>query len=567
MVNFKLKKGIEDKKIQFVTRQTVGSFGFFNTFNSIGGSVNKWNYYVCHQYKRGDGWRPNSGFNSNTAHAAFVYQASTRLKFSIEYTFMHYLAQQAGGLTDQMFEKDPRQSIRTRNWFRVKWNLAAFSIDYKVNDRTAINIRNFGLIAQRDALGYLGSINRADPMKERDLLQDKYSNFGNETRLIHRYTVFKKNAVFLIGTRYYQGFTERKQGDGNSSSSADFYYLNPNNVEDSDFNFPSQNVAVFSENIFYPFANLSITPGLRFEHIYTSSKGHYNESYKDFAGNIIYQQKVEDNRANTRSFVLAGIGVGYKLSEKVDLYGNVSQNYRAINFNDMRVVNLNLVVDPNLKDESGFSSDLGVRGNIKRVFNYDVSLFLINYKNRIGSVLKVDSALFNVYRFRTNISDSRNYGIESFLELDIWRLIKGESAKTSFSVFTNVAWLDARYINSAQSAFENKIVELVPAVLAKTGVTFKTKNFKIAYQYAYTGEQFTDATNAVFTSNAVNGIIPEYNVMDLSVEYMYRRFTFAGGINNLGNSLYFTRRADGYPGPGIIPSDGRSFYLTLQIKI
>ena len=37
--------------------------------------------------------------------------------------------------------------------------------------------------------------------------------------------------------------------------------------------------------------------------------------------------------------------------------------------------------------------------------------------------------------------------------------------------------------------------------------------------------------------------------------------------NNLLDAAYFTRRATGYPGPGIIPSQGRSFYLTLGINL
>lgn len=567
IVNFRLKKGVKEKKFQFISRQTIGSFGFYNTFNSIGGTVKKINYYVFHQYKTGNGWRPNSNFDVHTAHSALTYQASERLSLTLEYTFMHYITKQPGGLTDKLFEEDPQQSIRNRNWFQVNWNLAALIFNYKLNDKTSINIRNFGLIAERDALGFLGAINRADPLTERNLLMDKYKNFGNETRLIHRYAVFNKNAVCVVGVRYYKGFTKRMQGDGNSSSSPDFYYLNPKEIDDSDYKFPSQNISLFTENIFYPIPKLSITPGIRYEHIYTASKGYYNESFKDFAGNVVFQQKTNEERSSTRSFILAGMGLGFKQSEKFELYGNISQNYRAINFNDMRIVNQNLKVDPNLKDENGYSADVGVRGNVKQVFNYDISIFLMSYKNRIGSVLKVDSALFNLYRFRTNISDSRNYGVESFVELDVWKLIRGTAAKASLSVFSNVALLDARYINSTQPAFENKKVELVPSLFMKTGVTFKREKFKITYQYAYTSEQFTDATNATFTSNAVNGIIPAYYVMDLSVEYSFKRLTFSSGINNLSNNMYFTRRADGYPGPGILPSDGRSMYFTLQVKI
>jgi Fe(3+) dicitrate transport protein len=55
--------------------------------------------------------------------------------------------------------------------------------------------------------------------------------------------------------------------------------------------------------------------------------------------------------------------------------------------------------------------------------------------------------------------------------------------------------------------------------------------------------------------------------MDFSSRYTYRWFTLETGVNNLLNEMYFTRRAAGYPGPGILPSDGRNFYVTLQAKI
>jgi Fe(3+) dicitrate transport protein len=298
----------------------------------------------------------------------------------------------------------------------------------------------------------------------------------------------------------------------------------------------------------------------------TDSK-YYKEQYEDLAGNIIYEEIIEDNRTNQRSFILGGIGFSYRCANNIELYGNISQNYRAINFNDMRVANPSLRVDPDLKDESGYGSDIGIRGDLHHFFNYDLSLFYMQYNERIGSVMMVDSVLFNTYRYRTNISDSRNYGIETFVEADLWKVFLKNKAKGSFSLFVNTAFIDARYVNSEEEAYENKKVELVPSILIKTGLTFKIKNFKSTFQYAYTGEQFTDATNAEYTSEAVNGIIPAYSVMDISLEYIYKRFTFSGSINNVANQMYFTRRADGYPGPGIIPSDGRGFYVTIQIKL
>ncbi|MNL59805.1 TonB dependent receptor [compost metagenome] len=63
------------------------------------------------------------------------------------------------------------------------------------------------------------------------------------------------------------------------------------------------------------------------------------------------------------------------------------------------------------------------------------------------------------------------------------------------------------------------------------------------------------------------GLIPAYKIMDVSLSYEWKRFRLEGSANNLTNEMYFTRRATGYPGPGILPSDGRGFYLTLQVKI
>jgi hypothetical protein len=36
---------------------------------------------------------------------------------------------------------------------------------------------------------------------------------------------------------------------------------------------------------------------------------------------------------------------------------------------------------------------------------------------------------------------------------------------------------------------------------------------------------------------------------------------------NFTNNSYFKRRATGYPGPGIIPSDTRTFYTTTRVCI
>jgi Fe(3+) dicitrate transport protein len=571
MINFKMKDGPDSQKIRATARETAGSWDFFNSFNSIGGKINKFRYFAFYEHKSGKGWRPNSEFNNNTAYASATVNLNDKLSIAFQYTYMDYLEHQPGGLTDVGFKTDPRQSIRQRNWFTVNWNLGAVLVDYTISPNLKLNSRFFGLTASRSALGVLDYINRADPGGPRNLWTDQYRNWGNETRLIYTYHNKTRPFTLLTGIRLYHGHTDRTQGLGNSKesgSSSDFDFDQAQASAYSAYAFPNFNTALFAENIFRVSDRFSIIPGIRYESIETRANGYYNMVNMDLAGNIIYSQRVDEKRSEGRSFVLGGIGLSYNRSASLQFYANLTQNYRAINFNDIRIINPNMQVDPALKDEKGYSADMGARGRVKDILSYDVSLFMIHYDNRIGNILRSDTANFNIYSYRTNVSQSRNVGMESFAEADIWKLIKGPQAKMRISIFSNLSLISARYIHSKEPAYENKRVELVPEIVFKSGITFKKNKFAATWQYSYTGKQFTDATNAEFTSNAINGIIPAYYVMDISAEYKINRtWALSSSINNLTDNRYYTRRADSYPGPGIVPADGRSFYLTLQVTL
>lgn len=562
LINFVMKEGNKTKKAEVTSRQTLGSYGFFNSFNSVGGTVakNKLNYYTFYQFKRGDDWRPNSHYEQHSAYAHLAYQLNNKIKITGQYTFMQYNAQQPGGLTDAAFEQNPAQSFRARNWFAVNWNLISLNVDYNINPNTRLNWRSYTLQGGRAAVGILSNITRPDNAGLRDVMLDKYNNFGSELRLIHQYQLLgQEKSTFLVGARAYRGLTLRQQGDGTAGSDADFKFFGaaPNS---SDYRFPGNNLAVFAENIFQINKRWSITPGIRAEHINTKADGHY------FKKNIfIASERIDELRANPRTFTLLGIGTSYRFNNGLEFYGNISQNYRSINFNDIRVVNVNARVDPNIKDENGYNADLGSRGNLWGWMYYDLSVFYLRYNDRIGSVFARDSN-YMPFRLRTNVADSRNIGVEFLVEGDVLKALKGSAAKYKLNLYTNISRIDARYINTQNTAIANKLVENVPPFLLRCGAAFGNHRFNISYQYSYQTKQYSEATNAEITPNAIDGAIPKFSVMDLSLSYNWRHFTVFTGINNLLNRSYFTRRADGYPGPGIIPSDRRNLYITLQVK-
>ncbi len=568
MINYRLKScNFTKDSLVVESSQTVGNNQFFNSYNSLTGKKGKFSFYTNFLYKGGNGWKKNSQFNSKNFYFTGTYKATKKFSITADYTHYYYLAQQPGGLTDAMFEDDPSQSIRDRNWFSVSWNLPSLTFDYKINPNLEFSSKFFGLVANRKALGFLGNIIRIDVLEKREMLIDNYLNIGNETKLVKRYTLNKNTNILVAGVRVFKGNTQKKQGLANDEFGPDFTYNNPKLLEGSDYLFPSLNTSFFAENMIYLTKKLSIIAGVRGEYISTDAQGYYRVINTDLAGNILTDETFDEEKNNDRQFVLFSLGGSYEVNPDFQFFANFSQNYRAINFNDLRITNANFRVDPNLQDETGYNADFGIRGMWKEILSYDVSLFYLKYNNRIGFSLKTDENLFNVYRFRSNISASRNIGIESLFQLNILKLAKVKKKRIALLGFVNMSFVDGRYIDSEEPAFENKKVEFIPNYILRTGLTFRKNTFSASYQFNYTSSQFTDATNSEFSSNAISGVIPSYWISDVSVSYGYKKFKGQLSIQNLLNQTYFNKRAVGYPGPGIIPAPPRTIYFTLSVSL
>jgi Fe(3+) dicitrate transport protein len=568
LVNFIMKEPVKNRKMEIQLRQTIGSFGFYNAFTSVSGTIKRFSYYSFFQYKKMDGWRPDSRLKSYTFYSNLNYRISKKKNIGFDYTNMDYLAQQPGGLTDAMFNENPRQANRERNWFDVNWNLFALYFNHEFDSSSAFNIRIFGLRAHRYAIGFRPNrVATIDNGSERDLLKGEFKNYGAEARYLKRYVMLRTPMVFLGGVRYYKGFNNSVQGLGSKGKDADFKFINTQNGILSDYDFPNDNVSVFAENILYINDYLSITPGLRYEYIHTRADGFYNTVQFDLAGNIINSTRTNEARDNARKFLIGGIGFSYKPTLPIEVYSNVSQNYRSITFSDMRITNPSQVIDPGLNDEHGYSLELGARSHGTKLVTYDLSGFLLNYNNRIGEVQYYDASN-RVLRLRTNVGRAVMTGVETYVESDLVNVLYRKPRKLSMVLFLNMAYIHSGYVSSLLPGIKGKQVEFVPDLNVKSGLRVGNKNLKGSLQVSYLSEQFTDATNAVDGGvSAVVGLIPAYYVMDASMSYQWRRLKIEMTLNNVTNNMFFTRRATGYPGPGIIPSDGRALFFTLGYRI
>lgn len=563
MLNYVIKNGSEiNKKFEFESINTAGSFGMINTFNSIGGTAGKMHYYGFFDHRNADGYRDNSRYKTNTGFATYSYQFTSKFKANIELLRFSMMSQQPGGLTDSLFKSDIKQSLRSRNWFNLEWLTAAATFDYKINEKNIFNLKLFGLKGDRNSVGYLGSINVKDTINpvtrqyaNRMVDIDKYRNYGAELRYLGNYRLGKMNNSITGAVRYYHGKIDRfKNGKGTTGVNADFSIVDP--AFPQDVNFATNNFAASIENIFRITNRFIVIPAFRYESISTTGNGRisYNTNGTE--------NRIKDDK-RSRSFVLLGFAAEYHLGG-TEIYGNYTQSYRPMQFADLAVNGTTDVVDPNLKDAHSYSIDLGYRGKVRNYLFFDGGVYYLNYDNRIGTLN------MGTYNFRTNVGNSISKGFEGIIEFNPMQAKWMGNKMGELALFASYSYTDASYdeFKSGTTTLNNKKVENAPEHILRSGITYLYKGFSLTTQLSYVSETFSDAGNTVIPSaNGTAGLIPSYSIVDLAATYRTGNYTFKTGLNNLTNEKYFTRRAGGYPGPGLMPSDARSFYVSFGLKL
>jgi len=202
----------------------------------------------------------------------------------------------------------------------------------------------------------------------------------------------------------------------------------------------------------------------------------------------------------------------------------------------------------------------------------------LQYNNRIGLIAKqnIDGIFYNL---RTNVGNSNSKGIEALIEFNPIKAWVPNSKLGNITLFASVALIDSRYADFkiitrqgtslVETNLKNNRVENAPQHIYRTGLTYSKKKITVTAQYSYVSEAYSDANNTkIPTANGVNGLIPSYQVIDISGTYSFSSQLFMkGGINNLMNEKYFTRRSSGYPGPGLLTSELRNFFMTVGVKL
>ena len=569
MINYVTKKPDTTKAFGFESVNSVGSYGLFSSYNAIGGKVGKLTYSAYYQRRYSEGYRKNAQSKAQSQFMSLTYEFTRNFNIKAELGRSAYVYHIPGPLTDAMFDADPRQSTRSRNYFNPDIYVPSIEINWKITPSTKLRFTNSGVYGARNSVMYDAFANVPDTInpatndyKARQVDIDNFHSYTSELKLIHQYRILGRTSFLTAGVQFMNNDLHRRQL-GKGTTGSDFDLTVPDGKFGRDLHLKTKNIAVFLENMIYITPRFTVSPGFRIEHGKT-----------DMSGTISYYDPGELPTKIKHNFPLFGVNSQYRLSTTSKIYGGISQAYRPVVFKDIIPGSVLEKVDKNLKDAYGYNLEFGISAAGGKFFNYDISLFQILYNNRLGT-LSMQDENNKTYLLRTNTGNSRTRGVEAFLEIIPFQFGEDPLKKTQISVFTSTSYFDAQYIKGSVivgaenvSVVGNRL-EGVPKWISRNGLQVVHRKFSGTLQYSYVSSNFSDALNTVTPSaNGTKGKVPSYGIWDINTSIQLgQRYVLRMGVNNFLNNHYFTKRPTMYPGAGVWSSDGRSAMVSFGIKI
>lgn len=564
MMNYKSKLP-SDKTISFESINTVGSYDLVSTFNSLAGTLGKFRYGTYMTKKSIRGYRQNSDSKYNAENISLYYDASENFHIKLDWSHSNYVVHLPGALTDAMFNVDPTSSTRSRNYYNPDIHVPSIKVDWALGDDTKIRFTTSAVLGFRNSVLFDKPTTVADTIVKSSLQYnnrqvdiDNFNSYTSELRVQHTYSLLKQKSSVVAGVQYMNNDLHRQQlGKGTTGTDFDLALVTPG--WGRDLHYKTSNFAAFVENNWALFNGFSLNTGIRVE-----------SGTSDLSGKTTYYPEDDLPNKIKHSFPLLGISAEYKLSYTSNIYAGWSQAYRPVILKDIIPLSLTERSDKNLKDAEGSTVEAGYRGSWK-FLKWDLSAFMMQYNNRLGTLALKDSTIGN-YIYKTNIGNSLTKGLEMFIQGDIYL-----GNKSSLTIFTSTSYMDARYkdakirigTSSENVSVDGNKVESVPKWISRNGLTFRHSIASLTILNSFTSESFADALNSVTpNTTGATGLVPSYNLLDLNFSIdITENLRLQLNGNNILDKQYFTKRPQFYPGPGIWPSDGRTISGTVSIKI
>lgn len=539
VVNFVTRGPSAQAETRIVTEHAVGSNSLYSTYNEARWSQGNTGFMASFDHRRADGPRNNEDFDVSSGYLGLSYEGVKDIKIGANLEVYSSDSGEAGRLTSSEFANN-RDLVKTPfNRVKIDQTLASLTYEQQLDAASSLNGKIWYLGMDRFSRRSGAFVPPAAAPTSTTIDEQQFRNLGYDLRYS---LAWGDNHILTTGSSGYIGDSPRTQ-HRNSDLTSDTQNA-------ADLRFEQDRLttytALFAENLFR-FGNISLAPAVRYERI--------NYDMVELVKSPgLSRDAIDLDR--TYNELLFGLGAGYTLSNTAEVYANMSESYRPQRFDDLINPTSELAGTNDPSVSKAMNYELGYRSQVTEQFAFDVSVFRIDFKD------KIEQIQVNITDIeRVNSGDSRHQGVELSLEY-AFELSPGHNV----TAFANASWLEAEITRSVTSSLVGNTVSFAPDYLVRTGVNYASNGLTAALSLTMVDDQYWQDSNLPRGTGAamINAKIPSYQVIDLSSEYeLSSQWALYAGINNLLDENYYSRvRTD-----GIEPAPERTAYLGVRFSL
>ncbi len=517
----------------------IGSDGFSGVYAELAGGEGRFGWLFDAYQNRSDGQRRNSAYEVQGGSAALLFQPDPNQSWDFNVSVFRSESQEPGRLSLAQFQADPMQTTTPTNLIWI--DRAQVDIHYQraLGDNSQLTAKLWHSYMGRFSRRATNTAPGAPLPAFTTFDNHRYHNTSADARLL---TEWGSDHSLVVGATAYVGDSPRSQKRSTNLFAEEGDTLRFAQQRDNTY------VALFAENIFRV-GDWTLVPALRQERLVMRIE----EPVK-----LASLRRPALDRAFIRNKTLLGFGASRELGENWRAYGNASQGYRPMRYDDIGNPALELagLNNPELGHSENF--EIGLRGSPVNGVFVDVSLFRVDLNDKIERRLLPGTMDFE----HINSGDARHQGLEFAVD---WNVLANSATGDALTLFVNGSLLDAEIVRTTLPGFLGNTPQSAPERILRAGLLWQgAAGQRAALTGKHVSEQFWRDDNRGTGVGAARlpATMDAYTVWDLSAEWpLGESVTVLGGVTNIADEIFSSRiRTD-----GIDVAPRRASYLGLRL--
>ncbi|MGA0839690.1 MAG: TonB-dependent receptor family protein [Pseudomonadales bacterium] len=372
------------------------------------------------------------------------------------------------------------------------------------------------------ALGF--AVDPDDCNSRQGRLRD-YESYGIEPTFAYRHTLFGAESTTTLGLRAHREIQQRRQINGTQPTSKSGTRVEDNKRDTRAF-------AGYLENRF-EIDRLSITPGLRLEHI-------ANDRRNAITG--------ADGEA-TLSEWLPSLGLSYTLADRVQLFAGVHKGFAPPRNEDL-IDNSGFATDVDV--EESVNLELGVRAQLNAGTSLDITLFRNDFKNQIavGSIAGGSTPLAEGKALYQGVEVTAYAGADAIADLHwvpyaqvAYTWLPTADIESEFRRVDSGAVIPGATSGNRLPYAPEHLLTARAGARSQSGVDFHVELVLVDDQYA----DFANTESASVNGNGQIGEISSYHIWNVALNWQVpgMPLTVFTTVKNVADENYIVDRTRG----------------------